>query len=89
LRAIALAHLGAGATVLDLGCGTGDTVRYLRSQGIDAIGVDRADNSTTPETCSSDIRTRIVARAEALPLADGALAKHGRPPASGGVAVEV
>jgi arsenite methyltransferase len=69
-RAIALANLAAGSTVLDLGCGAGDTMRYLHSQGIDAIGIDCADD---PATCSPGTRTRIVARAEALPLADGAV----------------
>jgi arsenite methyltransferase len=69
-RAIALANLGAGSTVLDLGCGAGDAMRYLHSQGINAIGIDCADD---PATCSPDTRTRIVARAEALPLADGAV----------------
>jgi SAM-dependent methyltransferase len=72
-RAIALANLGAGSTVLDLGCGAGDTMRYLHSQGIDAIGVDCADDATAPETCTPDTGTRIVARAEALPLADGSV----------------
>jgi SAM-dependent methyltransferase len=74
-RAIALAHLGPGATVLDLGCGAGDTMRYLHSLGIDGVGVDCADNPATPETRSPDTFKRIVARAEALPLADGSV--HG------------
>jgi arsenite methyltransferase len=72
-RAIALSNLGAGATVLDLGCGAGDTVRYLQSLGIDAIGVDCADDPATSDACNRDTRTRIVARAEALPLANGAI----------------
>jgi arsenite methyltransferase len=72
-RAIALGRLGAGATVLDVGCGAGATLRYLQSLGIDAIGVDCANKSATPETCSPDTQARIVARAEALPLADGAV----------------
>ena len=71
-RAIALAHLGAGATILDLGCGVGDTLHYLQSLGIEAIGVDCANDPATPDASSRDTRTRIVARAEALPLADGA-----------------
>lgn len=29
--------------VIDLGCGTGDTVRHLRSQGYESIGVDWVD----------------------------------------------
>jgi len=69
-RAITLAHFGAGATVLDLGCGAGDTLRYLQARGIDGIGIDCADNAASPEK-----HVRIVARAEALPLADGSV--HG------------
>jgi arsenite methyltransferase len=68
-RAIALANLSVGATVLDLGCGAGDTVRYLRARGMDAIGVD----CVGPETCIPDASKRIVAKAEELPLADGSV----------------
>ncbi|HEX4068102.1 MAG TPA: class I SAM-dependent methyltransferase [Acidobacteriaceae bacterium] len=59
-RAVALAQLAAGATILDLGCGAGDTTRWLRAQGFNAIGVDCAPNG----------ETSMVASAEALPLAD-------------------
>jgi arsenite methyltransferase len=72
-RAIALANLGPGATVLDLGCGAGDTVRYLHAQAINAIGIDCAGDAAAPETRSHDTRTRIVAQAEGLPLADGSV----------------
>jgi ubiquinone/menaquinone biosynthesis C-methylase UbiE len=65
-RAISLANLAAGARVVDLGCGAGDTVRYLRLLGLDAVGIDPtarpAETQFTP--------TRILARAEELPLAD-------------------
>jgi SAM-dependent methyltransferase len=61
-HAIALANLNPDATVVDLGCGAGDTVRWLRARGFNAIGIDSVLNSDT-ETC-------IAAPAEALPLAD-------------------
>lgn len=65
-HAFARAAIKPGARILDLGCGAGDTVRYLRSQGFDAIGVDPApapgELKITP-TC-------IVASAESLPFAD-------------------
>ena len=32
---------GIPAKVLDLGAGTGESVRYLRSLGYDAVGIDR------------------------------------------------
>lgn len=68
-RAISLANLAAGARILDLGCGTGNTVSFLRSLGFDAVGVDCA-----PEADRTQITpTRIVARAEALPLANASI----------------
>ncbi|MEO8601011.1 MAG: methyltransferase domain-containing protein [bacterium] len=36
----ALRHAGAAAPVLDLGCGPGATVHYLRAHGIDCAGTD-------------------------------------------------
>lgn len=38
-----LIHLEPGAKVLDIGCGLGVTVAYLREQGLDAYGVDTRD----------------------------------------------
>ena len=37
-RAVRFANLKADAKVLDLGCGTGASVRYLRTAGVGAIG---------------------------------------------------
>jgi arsenite methyltransferase len=62
-RAITLAGLRPGAKILDLGCGAGDTLRWLRAQGLDAIGID-------PAPAETDTPNRIVGRAEALPFAD-------------------
>ena len=39
-RALSLARLEAGATVLDLACGTGDFARLLASRQMEAIGLD-------------------------------------------------
>ncbi len=74
-RAIALARLSPGSMVLDLGCGAGDTLRYLQARGIDAIGIDCAGDVPSTETRGSDPPMRIVALAEALPLADSSV--HG------------
>lgn len=42
-RLTAHGRIPAGATVLDVGCGCGETVRYLRNQhGLDALGIDRS-----------------------------------------------
>ncbi|MGA8109133.1 MAG: DVU_1556 family methyltransferase [Acidobacteriaceae bacterium] len=72
-RAIALAHLCPGARILDLGCGAGDTVRSLRAQHFEAVGIDPADDSSPQETSEPGPVTRLVGRAETLPFADGAL----------------
>lgn len=62
-RAIALVGLRPGARVLDLGCGAGDTIRWLRAQGFDALGIDPA-----PDPAGTNPPTRITGRAEALPF---------------------
>lgn len=36
----ALAAIGDGSRVLDVGCGQGEFVRALRSRGVDAVGFD-------------------------------------------------
>lgn len=75
-RAITFAALDTGARVLDLGCGAGETVQYLRLLGIDAMGVDTSGEAVTS---GPDADARIVARAEALPFGpatfDGVLAE--------------
>lgn len=72
-RAIALAGLGAGATVLDLGCGAGDSVRYLRSMGINAIGVDSSPTHAGANRSKLSSLDRIVAQAESLPFPENAV----------------
>jgi SAM-dependent methyltransferase len=67
-RAITLAHLGAGATVLDLGCGAGDSVRYLRTLGIDAMGIDCDDRDNNGSKRNLAFYPHVVAKAEALPF---------------------
>jgi arsenite methyltransferase len=67
-RAITLARLGAGATVLDLGCGAGDSVRYLRTLGIDAFGIDRKERDSKDSRRGLAPSSHIVAKAEELPF---------------------
>lgn len=74
-RAIALASLGAGATVLDLGCGAGESVRYLHTLGIDAIGVDCNDVGDRVSARGLPPYKHIVAKAEDLPFAESSV--HG------------
>ena len=43
-KAIENSHLEKGAKILDLGCGEGDTVAYLRNElGFDAVGGDKSE----------------------------------------------
>jgi arsenite methyltransferase len=72
-RAIALAGLEAGTTVIDLGCGAGTTTRYLRTLDIDAIGVDFGRSSDAAAKQGLDSYPYVVASAEELPFPDGSV----------------
>ncbi|MBR5343911.1 MAG: class I SAM-dependent methyltransferase [Oscillospiraceae bacterium] len=48
-RMLELAALPAGASVLDMGAGAGDTLALLRALGYDARGIDLAPRSETVE----------------------------------------
>lgn len=58
-RACDLAGVGAGARLLDVGCGAGGTLRFLRSRGVDACGAE------------PDERMRSLCLADGLPVEDG------------------
>ncbi|MHB1508604.1 MAG: ubiquinone/menaquinone biosynthesis methyltransferase [Acidimicrobiales bacterium] len=70
-RTVKTLGLSAPALVADIGCGTGDLGRMLRSQGIEVVGLDmsmgmlRAGRPTAP--------SGVLADAAMLPLADRAL----------------
>lgn len=74
-RAVILARLGAGATVLDLGCGAGDSVRYLRTLGINATGIDCEDRGGKGSRKGHAHFPHVVAKAEALPFPESSV--HG------------
>lgn len=67
-RAIALAHLQAGSTIIDLGCGRGHSVRYLCGRGFQTMGVDRDEAGD-----GAAHAWRVVARAEELPFQSGSV----------------
>ncbi len=48
-RLLELAGLAAGASVLDMGAGAGETLSLLRAQGFDARGIDLAPRAGTVE----------------------------------------
>lgn len=66
-HALGLAELGAGTKVLDLGCGSGVTLNYLDTLGIDAVGVDCLLEAPSGHDGETKPR-RIAASAEALPF---------------------
>jgi arsenite methyltransferase len=68
LRAIALSGLEHGARILDLGCGSGESIHLLQSRGFDAIGVDEARRSFPGGAGETGLF--VEACAEELPFAD-------------------
>ncbi|MBP2645483.1 MAG: Methyltransferase type 11 [Firmicutes bacterium] len=63
-----------GAQVVDLGCGTGITVEYLRSmRGLDAVGVDLADALLAQGRSRFSELPLIRADGEKLPFGDRSL----------------
>ena len=58
-RLAELAELPPGAAILDVGCGRGAAVAYLRASGFDASGVD----------CSSKLIEQALSACPGLPLA--------------------
>jgi ubiquinone/menaquinone biosynthesis C-methylase UbiE len=66
LHAIELAGMKPNARILDIGCGSGESVQFLRAAGLDAFGVDVSLHSTNTGTC-------LRASASELPFADSSL----------------
>jgi ubiquinone/menaquinone biosynthesis C-methylase UbiE len=66
----AVAGLPQGSVLLDVGCGTGDTVAYLNGRGFRAFGVDCDEKviATAPDTA---IRRLFSADAANLPFGPG------------------
>lgn len=66
------ARLRPGARVLDLGCGPGRDVRWLRELGLWAVGLDRSAGMLA-EARSRVVAPFVQADMRALPFADGSL----------------
>lgn len=69
-HAIEKAGLSRAARVLDIGCGSGESIRFLLSRGMDAVGVDRG---STLEAGTIPASSRVAASAEQLPFADASM----------------
>ena len=66
-----LAHLPAGARVLDAGCGTGFTVGRLRAQGLEVVGVEPAEEMRRRAIAANPSAEIVGGDIEALPFPDG------------------
>jgi SAM-dependent methyltransferase len=64
----------AGATVVDVGCGDGELVRWLAAQGAHAIGVEVGEEPLARARAAAPVADERYERAggEALPLPDAA-----------------
>jgi len=79
-RSLALADLGPGMQVLDMGCGRGEIALHAAKRGVEVVGIDySADclrlSRRTLQVASEGGRARVAlgrADATALPFADGA-----------------
>jgi len=74
-RAAKICRLPMGSLVLDLGCGSGATVRHLRQcHGLRAVGVDLSWPLLIEGRREDASIALVQGRAEALPIADGRIA---------------
>lgn len=71
-RGLAYCDLAQGARVLDVGCGTGATVHYLRFQhGLCVMGIDRSSALLEDGARSNGGSPLVRGRAEQIPIGDG------------------
>ena len=66
-------NLSKGAKILDIGCGYGKTVKFLRDQmGLQSFGIDTAANMVKGGLAVDGSLNLLVSDAETLPFADAA-----------------
>lgn len=73
-RALDVCELAPGARLLDVGCGSGVTVQYLRERGYSASGVDLSARLLQAGRQRAATLPLFQADAAALPLASGEVA---------------
>lgn len=91
-RAVERCGLLPGARILDVGCGAGTTVRYLRSTGLRAWGIDlagagaslRADGQRLPFAAGAFDGVLLECSLSLMPDLDAALAEFARVLVPGG-----
>jgi SAM-dependent methyltransferase len=69
-RALGIAQIRSGATILDVGCGTGRWVRRFQEWGLKAIGVDATPEMLRLASQRGTDACLLGAEAHRLPLAD-------------------
>lgn len=70
--AVTRSGLAAGAKVLDIGCGSGKTVKFLRDElDLRAFGIDKAANMVEKGLAVDETLNLQVASADDLPFGDG------------------
>ena len=74
-RILALCELSAGDLVLDVGCGTGTSVRYMaESNSYRAVGIDRSELLLQTGICNHPHLSLACAWGKSLPVASGQMA---------------
>jgi SAM-dependent methyltransferase len=69
-RAVFCGAWRPGQKVIDIGCGSGGTLDYLRQCGLAAIGVDLASDVLARAKFDDEDRIMVQARGDDLPFAD-------------------
>jgi len=69
-RAVFCGNWRPGQRVIDIGCGNGGTVAYLRRCGLKAIGVDISETMLRQTKCHDDEFDVVRASGDDLPFAD-------------------
>ncbi len=71
-RALSLCAFAAGARVVDVGCGSGESVRHMRCEhGLEAVGVDADATRVAAAASGGADESFLLADARRLPFSDG------------------
>jgi SAM-dependent methyltransferase len=80
-RLLRLASLPAGARILELGCGGGQTARYLKQHGYDVTAIDQEAAADNPHVQQGDmLHLEVPSGSFDAVLAECSLSASGNPP---------